>query len=226
MSQSLPSLLLGALLIFLQAEQPYHGEPVDLTTSMAVDVDGAPNAYGPKDKPTLDFELNAHEGARRSGKIVGYLTQDGHPVLQGSNDPFPGYYISTTGFADEKNQNLLDPRRYLDATKVNYVVRGRFAKQNHVALGDFAVVHSTRTQKTVYAIVGDSGNSSGGEGSLALLQALGYPFANGKSDSVRNKEITIRYFPGSNSQHTFYATQAEIDKKAAALGLGSAIGMH
>lgn len=219
MSQSLPSLLIGALLIFAQAEQPYRGQPVEFTTNMAVDVDGAPNAYGPKDKPTLDFELNAHEGARLSGRVVGYLTKDGHPILQGPDDPFPGYYISTTGFADEKNQNLLDPRRYLDATKVNYVVRGRLARQNHVALGDFAVVHSTRTQKTVYAIVGDSGNSSGAEGSLALLQALGYPFLNGKSDSVHNKEIVIRYFPNSNPRHTFFATQAQIDKEATTLGL-------
>ena len=219
MSQSIPLLLIAVLLAFAPPSQPYRGTPVELTTNMAVDVDGAPNAYGPKGKPTLDYELNAHEGARLSGKVVGYLTEGGHPVLQGPNDPYPGYYISTTGFADEANHNLNDPRRYLDASKVNYVVLGRLARQKHVVLGDFAAVHSTATGKSVYAIVGDSGNSSGAEGSLALLQALGYPFTNGKSDSVHKKEIIIRYFPGSNPGHTFYPAQEQIDKRAAALGL-------
>jgi len=216
---ALISIVLTAARAVAQTDQPYHGQPVEMTTSMAVDVDGAPNAYGPKDKPTLDYELNAHEGARLSGKIVGYLTEGGHPVLQGPKDPYAGYYISTTGFADEMNVNLHDPRRYLDASKVNYVVLGRLARQKHVVLGDFAAVHSTATGKSVYAIVGDSGNSSGAEGSLALLQALGYPFTNGKSDSVHKKEIIIRYFPGSNPGHTFYPAQEQIDKRAAALGL-------
>src|ERR1022692_4876506 len=53
--------------------------PVEITTAMKIDVDGAPNAYGPKGKETLDYELNAHEGARATGAIVGYVTKkDGH----------------------------------------------------------------------------------------------------------------------------------------------------
>jgi len=212
-------LFLVAVFAIAQSDQAYRGTPVELTTSMAIDVDGAPNAYGPKGKPTLDFELNAHEGARLSGKVVGYITENGKPVLQGASDPYPGYYISTSGFVDQQNHNLNDPRRYVDASKINYVVLGRFAKQNHVALGDLVAVYSAKTKKSVYAIVGDSGNSSGGEGSLALLQALGYPFTSGKSGEVKSKEITIRYFPGSNPKHSFYATQDAIDKQATGLGL-------
>ncbi len=219
MPNAIPILFLAALLAFAQSGQPYQGKPVELTTNMAIDVDGAPNAYGPKGKPTLDFELNAHEGARLSGKVVGYIIEDGKPVLQGPNDPFPGYYISTSGFVDEANHNLNDPKRYVDASKINYVVLGRFAKQNHVGLGDLVAVFSNKTKKSVYAIVGDSGNSSGAEGSLALLQALGYPFTSGKSGEVKGKEITIRYFPGSNPQHSFFATQDALDKQASDLGL-------
>ncbi len=214
-----PLVVLTALLAFVPAGQPWHGMPVELTTNMKIDVDGAPNAYGPRGKPTLDFEANAHEGARLSGKIVGYLTANGKPVVQGPTDPFPGYYISTTGFVDQQNHNLNDPRRYVDASKINYVVLGSLARKNHVALGDLAAVHSSKTGKTVYAVVGDSGNSSGAEGSLALLQALGYPFTTGKAGEVQNKEITIRYFPASNPAPTFFHTQDQIDQLAFDLGL-------
>lgn len=195
--------------------------PVEITVNMKIDVDGAPNAYGPKGKKTLDYELNAHQGSQASGKIVGYLTKsDGRtPEIQRPKDPFPGYYISTTGFFDKNNPDRLDPRRYLDASKVNYVVLGKFAADHRVVLGDFVAVYSKKTGKSVFGLVGDSGNSSGAEGSLALLQALGYPFKNGKSGEVTNKEIVIRYFPQSNPGHQFFATQAEIDRQATALGL-------
>ena len=195
--------------------------PIEITTAMVIDVDGAPNAYGPKGKPTLDFELNAHKRAQVSGEIVGYLTKDDGktPELQGPSDPFPGYYISTTAFFDRANPNPLDPKRYVDATKINYVVMSDIAMKKGVALGDFVAVYSTKSRKSVYGIVGDDGNPSGAEGSLALLQALGYPFRNGKSGSVEGKELVVRYFPGSNPKHMFYQMQAQIDAHATAIGL-------
>ena len=73
--------------------------PVQLALSIPVKigVDGAPNAYGPPGKPALDYELNAHRGAKAKGEVVGYLTKkDTTPEIQGPNDPAPGYYISAT----------------------------------------------------------------------------------------------------------------------------------
>ena len=120
----LSTLILAISLTSSGMAQGTTPSPIEITTTMVIDVDGAPNAYGPKGKPTLDVELNAHVKAQASGKIVGYLTKDDGktPEVQGPNDPFPGYYISTTGFHDKDNLNLLDPKRYLDASKVNYVV--------------------------------------------------------------------------------------------------------
>lgn len=188
---------------------------------MNVDVDGAPNAYGPPGKPTLDYERNAHRGGHRWGRIVGYLTaRDGRtPLRQGLHDPFPGYYISTTGLRDESIESDTDTRKYLDARHVSYVVLGHFAERRGVRLGDLAAVHSLHTGQTIWAVVGDEGNASGAEGSLALLQHLGYNFHDGKEDAVERSEIVIRYFPRSNPKLVIPRSQREIDALARAQGL-------
>jgi hypothetical protein len=191
-----------------------------LTHRMDVDVDGAPNAYGPPGKQTLDILQNAHYLNRDDKEIVGYLLDEQkRPILQGPNDPFPGYYISQTAFTDVENQNERDPRRYVDARNINYVVRGDAARRRGVRVGDFVSVYSKRTRRRVFAIVGDTGNPTGDEGSLHLLQDLGYPFHDGKNDSVENPEIIIRFYPNSNPKHQFFFTQAGLDEAATKLGL-------
>jgi hypothetical protein len=191
-----------------------------LTHRMDVDVDGAPNAYGPPGTETLDYLLNAHYLNRADKEIVGYLTDEhSRPILQGPKDPFPGYYISQTAFIDLRNQNERDPRRYVDARKINYVVRGNLARRRGVKVGDFVSVYSRRTRKSVFAIVGDTGNPTGDEGSLHLLQDLGYPFHDGKNDAVEKPEIVIRFYPNSNPAHQFFFTQSNLDEAATKLGL-------
>lgn len=191
-----------------------------LTHRMDVDVDGAPNAYGPPGMETLDTLLDAHYLNRADTEIVGYLTDpDGSPILQGPADPFPGYYVSQTAFSDDENQDERDPRGYVDARNISYVVRGSAARRRGVKVGDFVSVYSKRTRKGVFAIVGDTGNPTGNEGSLHLLQDLGYPFQDGVSDSVEKPEIVIRFYPNSNPEHRFFFTQAELDEAAMKLGL-------
>ncbi len=196
---------------------------LEIQVKMDVDVDGAPNAYGPKGKKTLDI-LDHALSPKEPGKprqVVGYMTDydGGPPTIQRKDDPYPGYYVSQTDFADVHNKRMEDPRRYVDAAKINYVVLGDAAIKAGVRLGDFATVYSCRTGKSAYAIVGDSGNPSGAEGSLALVQALGYPIYDGIDHSVDNREIVIRYFPGSNPGKQFFKTQEELDAAAKKLGL-------
>jgi len=88
-----------------------------------------------------------------------------------------------------------------------------------VKVGDFVAVYSERSQRAVFAIVGDTGNPTGDEGSLHLLQALGYPFRDGRSGSVTRPEIIVRFFPNSNPKHTFFFTQGALDEAATKLGL-------
>jgi hypothetical protein len=193
-----------------------------LTHRMNVDVDGAPTAYGPPGSDTLDDLRNAHSMGRPEAPIVGYVLEDApphRPVVQGPHDPAPGYYVSQTAYEDEAIENEHDPRRYVDATKINYVVLGNEARGMGARLGDFVAVYSKRTHRSVFGIVGDSGNPSGDEGSLHLLQALGYPFHNGKDDAVEEAEIVIRFYPGSNPEHRFFRTQHVLDEAAEAMGL-------
>ena len=211
----------AAVAIFAQTSAPHPAFEV-LTHRMDVDVDGAPNAYGPPGRPALDILMHARYLNRKDQPIVGYLLDDRHrPVVQGANDPFPGYYVSQTAFTDPANDDERDPRAYVDARKINYVVLGDYARKRGVQVGDFVAVYSRRTHKAVFAIVGDTGNPSGDEGSLHLLQALGYPFHNGIDDSVTKPEIVIRFYPSSNPQQLFFFTQAALDEAARKLGLSA-----
>ena len=193
------------------------------TRRMDVDVDGAPNAYGPAGKPTLDYLKDARFERRARGEIVGYLTDDDDPripIVQGPHDPFPGYYVSQTSFTDPKRRNPKDPLRYVDATRINYVVLGDEARARGARIGDFVAVYSLRHKRGVFGIVADEGNPSGDEGSLHLLQDLGYPYKDGKRDAVeRSGEIVVRFYPHSNPHKLFFRTQAELDAAAARLGL-------
>jgi hypothetical protein len=204
-----------------QAQTPgVHPSFELLTHRMDVDVDGAPNAYGPPGVEALDILQNGHYLNRTDKQIVGYLIDEhGRPLIQGPKDPCPGFYISQTAFSDAANKNEKDPRSYVDARNVNYVVRGTIAQRRGVRLGDFVSVYSKRTGRSVFAIVGDTGNPTGDEGSLHLLQDLGYPFHDGKSDSVETPEIIIRFYPNSNPNHEFFFAQADLDAAAAKLGL-------
>lgn len=56
------------------------------------------------------------------------------------------------------------------------------------------------------------GNPPGDEGSLNLLQELGYPFHDGISDSVMRPEIVIRFYTNSSPKHQFFFTQAALDE--------------
>jgi hypothetical protein len=193
-----------------------------LTRRMDVDVDGAPRAYGPPGSKALDRLRHAHTMGDLNAPVVGYLVEDKpphRPIVQGPHDPAPGYYISQTAFEDESVDNEHDPRRYVDATAINYVVLGDAARRKGARLGDFVAVYSRRTHRAVFGIVGDEGNPSGDEGSLHLLQALGYSFRDGKHDSVEDPEIVIRFYPRSNPGHRFFRSQEALDAAAEQLGV-------
>ena len=81
------------------------------------------------------------------------------------------------------------------------------------------MVHAVKKNTTVFAIVGDTGHSSGAEGSLALLQWLGFKVKSGKSVDEKITDIVVRYFAKSNPSKLFFFNQTDLDTAAKVLDL-------
>src|SRR5262249_42071700 len=98
--------------------------------------------------------------------------RDGNPVVQGPDDPAPGYYISTTALQDT-SKRVSDPRRYVNSAEIPYIaLPPRFG--HGVALGDVVVVLNESSASIAFAIFADIGPpDSIGEGSIALASLLG-----------------------------------------------------
>lgn len=175
-------------------------------SGMTIDADGAPNAYSPDDSG-LDELANAGVPTHWDGIIT---DRDGNPLIQGESDPFPGYYISCTSLAD-RTKKFTDPGRYVDASKIPYVVLPPdVADRGGAQLGDFAVVVNLRNGKSSYAIYADIGTM--GEGSIALADNLGI-----WSDARRGGEsdgILYLVFPSSGNlqPRTIDEIQSEAEK--------------
>ena len=163
---------------------------------LAIDADGAPNAYHPEDRG-LDHLANAG----RPGNWWGLATVDGKPAVQGPNDPNPGFYVSTTSLVD-RSQPATSPARYVDSSKIPYLALppGLMAGKlpGGAKLGDFAAVMNRGTGKVVYAIVADVGPRDHlGEGSIALAEALGVDSSPKKGGARSGLSFVI--FPASGA---------------------------
>jgi len=169
-------------------------------SGLAIDADGAPDAYHPK-----GLGLDALGNAGKPGSWWGVVTDtgkpDGTPVVQGPADPRPGFYVSTTSLQDPKRP-APDPRRYVDSITVPYVAISPRLLARSLAggakLGDVVAVVNVANGKVAYAVVADVGPKDKlGEGSIALAQALGVD-GNPRRGGV-GKGIAYVVFPGSGA---------------------------
>ncbi len=188
------------------------GNAVLFEAGMAIDADGAPNAYGPHDKG-LDLTVHARSQNGWAGVLV---DQRGQPVLQ-KRGPYRGYYVSTTSLEDASTSRASDPRKYVDARKIPYIVLPlEVTRRFGVRLGDLAVVSNQNNGRLAYAIFADVGPSGKlGEGSMALAKALVLPSSprnGGAEDGIR-----FLVFPGSGRGPGKHRTLKEINRSAAKL---------
>lgn len=206
-----PVLKVGATQVF--------GDPrgvLIFEAGLAIDADGAPNAYHPDGKG-LDHLANAGKPGNWWGVVTDDGTPKGAPVVQSGSDPFPGYFVSATALEDPARERT-DPRRYVDSASVPYVVlppqllAPKRAKGPR--LGDFAIVTNLANGKQVHAIVADIGPAGKlGEGSIALAAALGIknsPKAGGVGSGVQ-----YVVYPGSGGRRVRSAEQVRSDGPAA-----------
>jgi hypothetical protein len=187
----------------------FRGEsPFFFKAEMRIDADGAPNAYHPEEK---GLDLIKHAG--RPGDWHGIVTDGrGQPLIQGPQDPYPGYYISQTSLFD-KTKKPTDPRCYVDARVIPYIVLPgdpRLREAYGARLGDFAAVINTTNCQMAFAIFADEGPKGKiGEGSIALAELLQIP----SSPRTGGVEGDIMYvvFPGSGNGQP--RTVQEIDRE-------------
>ena len=143
-------------------------------TGMAIDADGAPTAYHPIHGKGLDNLANAGHDGNWYGVVTDTGHKSGKPIIQGPNDPSPGFYVSPTALQN-KHLARADPRRYVDSSTIPYIsLPGHHATSFHASLGDLAMVfniHNYRNCAAIYADVGPKAKI--GEGSIALARALG-----------------------------------------------------
>jgi len=183
-------------------------------SGMTIDADGAPNAYHPEDATddaAEDAGLDELANAGKPGHWNGIITDgDGDPLIQQERDPFPGYYISCTSLSDQ-SKTFADPARYVDASKIPYVVLPEnIADRGGARLGDFAVVVNLRNGKSSFAIYADIGTL--GEGSVALADAL--DIQSDARDGGESDGILYLLFPGSGNRRprTIGEIQSEGEK--------------
>jgi hypothetical protein len=158
-------------------------------SGMTIDADGAPNAYNPQNTG-LDDLANAGQPGHWDGVVQ---DENGDPFVQGPDDPFPGYYVSCTSLCDRSKRSI-DPRRYVDASRIPYVVLpGGLAREAGAHLGDFALVVNLRNSRSSYAIFADIGTL--GEGSIALADNLGI-HSDARVGGTRGGVLYV-IFPGS-----------------------------
>jgi hypothetical protein len=136
-------------------------------TKMAIDADGAPKGYHPGEY----YPSNAYQSFDWLDNLN---SADAHGV-QGANAPAPGFLVSGTALTDSTHYPATDPRCYVDASSIPYIVLtgSRFPVPAGTVLTKGCVALVVDTQSGIYsgAIYADVGRAVG-EASLALSLML------------------------------------------------------
>jgi hypothetical protein len=143
---------------------------------LAVDADGAPRAYHPRD-------VNPNSNSGKAFDWLANLSKSDRHGIQGEDGegPADGFVVSGTTAQNKSVDNTKNTARYVDASTIPYVVLpgAKFPLPNGAKLKDgcVAFVVDTQTGGTSGAIFADIGRAVG-EGSIALARRLGlFPFS-------------------------------------------------
>lgn len=140
------------------------------TRMLEVDVDGAPNAYGPDDSKALDALANAGRPGDWWALVTNTGEPTGTPIVQGPGDPYPGMYIAETAVRN-RLKSPRDPSSYIDACVVPYLSVPLSLLHAGIGKGDFGVLDWQG--KRLGFIVGEFGPGCE-EVSFAVHVALGF----------------------------------------------------
>ncbi len=173
----------------------------------AVDADGCPRAYGPGNSG-LDWTANAGS----PGNWWGVVTDgSGNPVIQGSGDPYPGMYVSTTSLVRSGYSNS-NPLRYVDSENIPYIaLPSALQTLANIGKGDLAYVKNINNGNTSFAYFTDSGPAGKlGEGSIYLANTLGIN-GNPRTGGTSARIVDYIVFPQSGLGQGNHLSLAQIN---------------
>ena len=210
------------------------------TAHSRIDADGAPNAYHPDDvgkhctnDPHIGLDCPANAGFPNTTWWPDVLVPDPNDPskpYQQKEGPFKGFFIAGTWLSDP-SLPATDPARFVDSTKVPYVVfpGNTFDDLSGTGFkGDVGIAWHTVSGKTTPFIVADQGGGSDaklGEGSIALYEALGGQNINPRTGAgVAPGKVRFVVFPGSRRAVTKPWPRTLTDIKTQADDLLAGIG--
>lgn len=142
---------------------------------IAIDADGAPNAYGPDDQGLDSLRDAGYPNGHWKNTLVPDPDNPSTPFVQRCG-PFKGFYVSMTALTDPA-KCATDPSRYVDARTVPYVVFPRSFYNEHGTgqLGDVGIAMDMSNGKSSEFIIADIGSETEelGEISIKLAENLG-----------------------------------------------------
>lgn len=187
-----------------------------MTDHMAVDADGAPNAYHPGDIG-LDYLANAGYPSQSWWPDVLVVDpDDSRRAYVQQEGEYKGYFVSKTTLTD-KSKKSTDPARYVDASHVPYLVfPGSFYKMNGTGLlGDLGVAVNIQLERTTPFVVADIGPSEAklGEVSINLAERLSGNTVNPRTGSGTPQGDNLYIlFPYSGRQHRWPLSYDEMER--------------
>jgi len=187
------------LLATIQGRAIYQDEDDSFSflAGMTIDADGSPRAYGPHNSG-LDRTIEAGH----PGNWWGIVTDsNGEPVIQGEDDPYPGFYVSATSL-QHRSFKKNDPRRYLNSELVPYVVcPGILAKKAlGVVLGCKVDVLNVSNGVLHSGVCGDIGPSTHlGEASIKMAALHGIP-SSPRTGGISKSIFKYTFHPGHAAQ--------------------------
>ena len=189
------------------------------TDFMAIDADGAPNAYHPQDRGIDALRNAGFPNAGWQSVLVTDPQNPARPFVQNSGE-FQGFFLSLTTLQDRTKAST-DPARYVDARAVPYIVfPGRFVRMAGTGrLGVLGVARNLTNGQTSPMIFADVGapDHKLGEVSIKLAENLGGHDVNPRTGggAPRGPFVYV-IFPGSEAVPPWPLTADEMQQRTEA----------
>src|SRR5437667_2132588 len=129
-------------------------------SKMAIDADGAPNAYHPTPGTGLDSVKNAGFGSSCDVLVCKVPGKPGKGYVTTPSGPFQGFFVSQSSLEDS-TKDRTDHERYVSATHIPYVAVPRsVAKKLKVQTGDLAYAVNLKNGARPAALSADIGTAN------------------------------------------------------------------